>query len=151
MRYEYNEIGFNGIFITGGFEQIPDDNSHVIKIQSARDLHLCVMRSLCECDASLNGAMIRFMRLELDISQAQLGTLLGLEGRQMMSFYELNKRKMPLVTQEALKRMVLAKISGSLSVQQFDKQIKIKAPDSFEFVFVDNNWCWKHWSESHPT
>lgn len=146
---EYKEIGFDGVYLLSGIAETETMFGHAIQISVMADLHRSIIAAICSCAVSLSAQMIYVLRIELDLSQADLGEALGFSDRQMLSLYERGKRVMPITAQQALKRMALANVSGSKSVSEFNRQILVSAPSRFEFEFNGAHWYWCNSPHQH--
>lgn len=143
--YPYNEIGFEGVVLFGGVREVDTMFGRAVEIDRIAELHHAIFKALCTCDVDLTAGMIHAMRTELELSQADLGKVLGLTDRQMVSLYERGRRKMPKAHQEVLKRRLLARIDGAkISVKSFDSQLGERAPERFEFTFEQGAWIWSN-------
>ncbi len=141
--YHYQEIGFDGVRLFDGVTAFENNFGKGLEIRSLPVLHSKILEALCSCNVKLSGGMVFAMRTELELSQSEMGSALGLSGRQMLSLYERGEREMPLTTQQALKRMVLSKIAGSrMSLGLFDRQLVAQAPTTFDFQYGESSWLW---------
>jgi DNA-binding XRE family transcriptional regulator len=140
VKHHYREIGFDGVYLLNGITVTPIGDSVETVIQNICGLHVAILRALCTCNVNLNGDMIRCMRIELDLSQTELGRILGWTDRQSLSLCELEKQKMPVAQQIILKLMVLSRVDGETSVGKFVGLIGEEAPEFFDFRFTGSEW-----------
>lgn len=140
MKYHYREIGFDGVYLLNGITVTPIGDSVETVIQNICGLHAAIMKAVCTCGIHLNGDMIRCMRIEMDLSQPELGRILGWSDRQSLSLCELGKLKMPLAQQNILKLMMLSRVYGETSVGKFAGLIEEDAPEFFVFRFTGSEW-----------
>ena len=71
--YNYTECGLDNVFLVNGFE-LKDGR---LRIDNIEGLHREIGRWLVSNKKSLSGAEIRFLRHELEMSQATVAKLLG--------------------------------------------------------------------------
>jgi putative transcriptional regulator len=75
--YKYMECGLNDVWLANGykFEKTPYGES--LYIENVRVLHRAIACRLIQHKPNLSGAEFRFLRKELDMSQAALAQLMG--------------------------------------------------------------------------
>ena len=74
--YHYRECGLTNVWLKNGFREIETPYGKVIEIDRVEDLHRAIARRLLN-RPRLNGREFRFLRRELDLSQAALAEMLG--------------------------------------------------------------------------
>ena len=142
MKYHYREIGFDGVYLLNGITVTPIGDSVETVIQNICGLHAAIMKAVCTCGGHLSGDMIRCMRIELDLSQPELGRILGWADRQSLSLCELGKQKMPVAQQIILKMLVLSQVAGDTTVGSFAEMFDEAGPEFFDFRFDGTEWVW---------
>ena len=74
----------------------------------------------------------------MDLSQPELGRILGWADRQSLSLCELGKQKMPVAQQIILKMLVLSRVAGDTTVGSFAEMFAAKGIGPVEdFPSVD--------------
>ena len=81
--HHYVECGLPNIWLCNGFERHQTPYGPGVSIQNLKGLHQRIARDLCDKPEPLTGAEFRFLRRELDYSEADLGSLLGRTARQV--------------------------------------------------------------------
>lgn len=77
MTYQYLESGLDNVFLENGFTVHKTPYGEGISIQDSDELHKVITRWLIELPRPLNGAELRFLRLEMNMTQRNLAAALG--------------------------------------------------------------------------
>lgn len=76
--YHYTECGLDDVYLLGGYAMVHDsDYGELVSVQDALGLHRAIGLHLVEDRKALSGKEVRFLRKEMDLTQAELGKLLG--------------------------------------------------------------------------
>ncbi|MEP6483111.1 MAG: helix-turn-helix domain-containing protein [Rudaea sp.] len=76
--YHYTECGLDHIYLVSGYEMIKSNYGQAVAIHQADALHRAIGQFLVRKKKVLSGKELRFLRTEMDLTQAELGKLLGL-------------------------------------------------------------------------
>lgn len=87
--YPYLESGLPNIHLANRYEWHDTSYGRAIAIHEAEALHLAIARTLVEHKPWLTGREVRFIRHYLDLSQSQLGELLGVEDQSVRRWEKL--------------------------------------------------------------
>lgn len=78
-RYHYIECGLPTVYLENGFEIDVVDGEECVGVDSVDQLHQTIATTLTGKSTALTGEEVRFLRVEMNLSQRRLGTLLGVE------------------------------------------------------------------------
>jgi putative transcriptional regulator len=92
--HHYSESGLRNIWLANGFKQHKTPYGKGIAFDNIAGLHRAIGRHLCANRPHLTGPEFRFLRHELDLSQAALAALLG-NNEQAIALWEKSKVKVP--------------------------------------------------------
>lgn len=92
--HHYTESGLPNIWLANGFKLHKTPHGKGIAFDNLEGLHREIGRWLCAYRPRLTGAEFRFLRHELDLSQAALASLLGNDA-QSVALWEKAKVKLP--------------------------------------------------------
>lgn len=92
--YHYKECGLPNVWLKNGFKVKKTPYGEGISIQDVDGLHAAIGQFLVEKADPLTASELRFLRLELDMSQRRLGALFGRE-EQTVSLWERGQVKIP--------------------------------------------------------
>jgi DNA-binding transcriptional regulator YiaG len=90
--YRYTESGLDYVYLENGFEEIDTPYGRALEIEGVDALHRAIGKWLLQSAKALTGAEFRFLRHELDLSQKQLGRLMG-EPEQNIGRWERARSK----------------------------------------------------------
>jgi DNA-binding transcriptional regulator YiaG len=111
-KYHYTECGLDSIWLLGGFEWLQGGSGQQLKIRNIDGLHRAIARALVEKKGQITGKELRFLRLELLLSQAQLAGLLQVT-EQTFHRWETGKSAIPKPA-ETLVRLLHSPVEGDL-------------------------------------
>jgi len=77
MSYHYKESGLDNVYLLNGFRIHKTANGKGVSIENTDALHRIIGRWLIDLPKPLNGAELRFLRLEMDLSQSRLAAVIG--------------------------------------------------------------------------
>jgi putative transcriptional regulator len=89
--YQYVECGLPNVYLANGYEQTYTPHGPRIAIRDAEQLHVAVAHILVVDMPWLTGEEARFIRESLDLTQAQLGELLGEEEQHVRCWEKLER------------------------------------------------------------
>ena len=92
--YHYTESGLRNVWLANGFKAQKTDYGKGVSFENVEGLHRAIGHSICINSPRLKGAEFRFLRHELDLSQAALAGLLGNDA-QSVALWEKGKVKVP--------------------------------------------------------
>ena len=75
--YHYTDCGLNNVWLKNGYETYDTDYGEAVGIHDVEGLHKAIGLHLIANKPRLTGAEVRFLRIELDLSQKGLANLLG--------------------------------------------------------------------------
>jgi len=79
--YQYIESGLDNVWISGGFEIVKSPYGDSLRIKDVDGLHKCIANCLVHKPELLTGREFRFLRVELDLSQATMAEIFGRDER----------------------------------------------------------------------
>ena len=92
--FQYTGCGLHNIWLSSGYEIEWIDGEEAITIHDLDGLHAAIGRALVNRKKSLNGPEVRFLRLQMDLTQAELARLIGCDAQQIAR-YEKGQNKIP--------------------------------------------------------
>lgn len=79
--YQYLGSGLDNVWLMNGYRLVADTYGDGVEITDLHGLHRAIGAALANKLAPLTGAELRFLRIEMDLSQKRLGALLGREAQ----------------------------------------------------------------------
>lgn len=122
--HHYTESGLPYVWLTDGYRLENTPYGETLSIQDADGLHRAIARWIAETLPRIGGREVKFLRLELDCTQAELGERLGVT-EQTVSLWERQPDKpLPPAADRLLRLLVEAwldegqPLSGALARAQ---------------------------------
>jgi len=92
MAYQYKESGLDNIWLENGYTVHSTPYGDGISIEDTAGLHRAIGEWIIQLPKPLTGAELRFLRLEMELTQRDLAGILGLE-EQAVRRYEKGRNK----------------------------------------------------------
>jgi DNA-binding transcriptional regulator YiaG len=93
--YHYRESGLPNIYLSGGCREVQTAYGPSIVIEDVEGLHYAIAVMLVNERPHLTGPEVRFIRRYLEKTQAELGTLLGVEEQSVRRWERLARVPKP--------------------------------------------------------
>lgn len=106
-KYHYTECGLDCVYLINGFTRHETDYGPGISFQNVSELHKVITRYIITAPHGIRGQEVRFLRGELDISQNDLGKLMGLEKLQILRYENKPDEAIPGTSDRVL-RVIMA-------------------------------------------
>lgn len=149
----YRGAGLDGIYLCNGYERFDEDGEWFTLIKDISGLHNAIGMHLVENRKVLSPKEVRFLRLAMDVTQSELGRMLGVTS-QSVARWEKDQCEMPgpadrmlrihflkcLVSPEEFQEYVLAQTKRLDEMDQ-------SSDEPMKFVHDDSQSTWK---ESAP-
>lgn len=90
--FHYKSCGLRNVWLRNGFEKKDTAYGEAVAIQDIEGLHKLIGLELVQKKPTLSGAEVRFLRKELDMSQAHLAQILGVSESSLRG-WENNRGK----------------------------------------------------------
>jgi DNA-binding transcriptional regulator YiaG len=84
--YHYTESGLRNVYLSNGYEEVETDYGVATRIINAEGLHTAIASQLI-VQPFLSGREFRFLRVQMDMTQRQVGEYLGV-GPQSVAMWE---------------------------------------------------------------
>jgi len=142
---KYDDCGLRNVWLSNGFQYINVEGvGKCLEIKNVPALHSAIAHSLVRYKKKLIGAEIRFLRVEMGLSQKSLGDLVGVD-EQTVSLWERSARKPALSAERMLRLLYLEHADGKTKVaeiinklNEMDRQV-----DDAKYVFEPTKTGWR--------
>jgi putative transcriptional regulator len=111
MAHQYTESGLNNVVLENGYEVHETKYGRGVSIHNTEGLHRVIGRWLIDLPKPLAGAELRFLRLEMDLSQARLADLLGSQEQNVQRWESARTKPIPGLA-DRLIRVLYSQYSG---------------------------------------
>jgi len=111
MSHHYTESGLDNIYLENGFHIHDTPYGKGVSIQDTEGLHKAIGKWLISQPKPINGAELRFIRLEMESTQRDLAGIIGAT-EQTFRLWEKNKKKKIPGTADRLIRALYSEYIG---------------------------------------
>ncbi|KGM27241.1 transcriptional regulator [Photorhabdus luminescens] len=142
--YHYVESGLSNIWLANGFQQEITDGEVYISIDNLDELHRLIAKVLVSLKRPLSAEEVRFLRIEMNMSQKLLSNLLGVD-IQTIARWEKGQSGIPRVADVALRSLYTESIDeqsyiGDMLRKLSETSIQQQAE---KLVFAEKNNMWQ--------
>jgi len=143
MMYHYNECGLRNVWLKNGFKRVETPYGRGVAIDAIENLHRVIVLELVMKPSKLAAAEIRFLRKEMELSQASLATMLGVSA-QTLAFWEKGKSRITAPSERLLRLVVKGHFEGSVAVRKMIAMLNDldSEQNAKRFVFTERNKRW---------
>jgi DNA-binding transcriptional regulator YiaG len=120
--YHYTESGLRNIWLVNGVEERDTPYGKAVAIRDVKGLHHEICRRLIAYKPHLSGAEFRFIRKELDLSQAGLAEILGNDA-QSIALWE-RKGRVPVWADRFIRALYREHADGNAKIVELVDRLK---------------------------
>jgi putative transcriptional regulator len=154
--YQYRESGLDNIFLENGYRTHKTPYGEGISIQDTAGLNKAIGRWLISLPKPLNGAELRFLRLEMETTQRDLAGFIG-TSEQALRIWEKKRNKalpnaagVPGSADRLLRAIYSEYIGGDGTVRRMvDRLAQLNQVEEVRMQFRETKKGWK--PRSAPT
>lgn len=89
--YHYKESGLSNVYLTNGYREVVTPYGRSVVIEDVEGLHAALATTMVIERQHLTGREVRFIRKFLNLTQAQLANLLGVEEQSVRRWEKLSR------------------------------------------------------------
>jgi putative transcriptional regulator len=112
MTYHYTESGLDNVYLLDGYTVHKTPYGKGVSIQNTEGLHKAIGKGLIEQPRPLNGAELRFIRTEMELTQRSLAGMIGTE-EQTLRLWEKKRDQFMPGAAERLLRAIYSEFLGN--------------------------------------
>ncbi|MDP7221964.1 MAG: helix-turn-helix domain-containing protein [Alphaproteobacteria bacterium] len=143
-RYHYTDCGLDNVWITGGFTIKETDYGKGISISHLDNLHRAIGLDIATSLNRINSAELRFLRVEMELSQKRLGELIGVDA-QTIARWEKGEVTTPGPAELLIRTLYIQFAGDNPNVAKLCQDLA--ELDEIEYEarreFVDSNGDWR--------
>lgn len=144
MAYHYTDSGLDNIWLENGYTVHETAYGKGISIQDTNGLHEAIGKWLIEIPKPLNGAELRFIRLEMELTQRDLGGILGVDEQAVRRWEKARAKTMSGPADRLLRVLYEDYLEGDGSVRSIvDRLAALNQVDSVDVRFCDTDDGWQ--------
>ena len=117
MAYHYVESGLDNIWLENGYTKHQTPYGEGVSIDDLDGLHHVILRWLADTPKPLDGADLRFIRVEMDLTQKALAGLLGAEEQTLRRWEKARSSALPGPADRLLRALTMEFTGGDGSVR----------------------------------
>jgi DNA-binding transcriptional regulator YiaG len=145
--YHYTESGLRNIYLVNGFKHYKTAYGKGVAFDNIEGLHREIGRHLCAYRPRLTGPEFRFLRHELDLSQAALAKLLG-NNEQAVALWEKGKVKVPAWADRLMRALYREHTGENVQIRKLIEKVAALEnskvlPTRFEAKETTKGWILK--------
>jgi putative transcriptional regulator len=141
--YHYKMCGLDDIYLMGGYEKIETEYGSGVVIQDQDELHMAIACFLVNSKKTLNGKEIRFLRHEMNLTQAELGRLLRVTD-QTVARWEKGECAVDGPAELLVRGLYIAHAGGQLDLPMLAKHLEeLEGDAASKHVFAATDEGWK--------
>lgn len=144
MAYHYIDSGLDNVWLENGYTVHQTPYGEGISIQDTDGLHRAIGEWLISLPKPLNGAELRFIRLEMELTQRDLASILGAD-EQAVRRWEKYRTKAVNGPADRLLRAVYGEyLHGDGSVRRMvDRLAQLNQVEKVDIRFCDTPEGWR--------
>ena len=143
--YHYTESGLDNVWLKGGFEVHQTAYGEGVSIKHMDELHKVIGMSIAASFHRMNPEELRFLRVEMELSQKRLAELLHVES-QAVARWENGKTKggVPGPAELMIRNLYIEHAGGNPAVRQLCEDLaeldEIENAARLELEDIDGEW-----------
>ncbi len=140
----YPDCGLDDVYLLNGYEIENTSYGMGVTVQDVDGLRKAIARDLATRKKVLNGKEVRFLRKQMDLTQSELGRLVGLDA-QSVARWEKGQRVLKKGPAELLLRVVYTGTDqGKINPLEILRTLdELDAPIREKRVFRETNEGWR--------
>jgi len=140
----YTECGLDDVYLKGGYVIEKTPHGEGLSIKNLDGLHKAIGCYLTTQKKALSGKELRFLRKEMDLTQSDLGKLLGLSSQQVAR-WEKGESDISGSADVLVRGLYIQHVGGNLDLQKLMTALdEIDAPINEKTFFEKTSHGWKY-------
>lgn len=140
--YHYTQCGLSNIYLKNGYEVKETPYGKGVSIDNADGLHMAIAKSVIDKIGNLDGEELRFLRIELDLSQKRLGEYLG-RTDQAVALWEKTgniPKEVNFLVRHIFRQTMDKTVTYLEEVDRLREMDKVEHTEGVSFQEIDNGW-----------
>jgi DNA-binding transcriptional regulator YiaG len=144
MAYHYTDSGLDNVFLENGYTVHKTPYGEGLSIQDTEGLHKAIGRSIVLAPKRLNGAELRFLRLELEMTQRNLAAFFGSDEQAVRRWEKYRTKPIPGPADRLIRALYSEYTGGDGSVRHIvDRLAELDQIESAEIRLRETNDGWQ--------
>lgn len=140
--YHYTMCGLDDVYLVSGYKRAESEYGNGVVIHNLDGLHEAIGTHLVMTKKALNDKEVRFLRHEMDVTQAHLGDLLRVTD-QTVARWEKGEVAIPGPADLLLRMFYLGHISKKVDVRQLAEDLRASDSPTIDkqmFASTEEGW-----------
>lgn len=143
-HYHYTDSGLDNVWLENGYTVHQTPYGEGVSIQDSDGLHKAIGQWLVSLPKPLNGAELRYLRLEMDLTQKSLAGILGQDEQAVRRWEKARKRAIHGSADRLLRALYGEYVEGDGSVRSMvDRLAELDQIDSPVAHFCETESGWR--------
>lgn len=112
LGYHYTACGLDNIYLSNGYELHTTDYGEGVSIRDADNLHEVIGRSIVTSAVPIRGQELRFLRAQMEFSQAAMARFLGVDKQSIKRWEKAREKNLNGTADRALRQFYALKMCG---------------------------------------
>lgn len=139
----YTACGLDDIYLVSGYENVKTPHGTGVAIKNLDDLHLAIGFNLVKRKKVLSAKELRFLRKHMNLTQSELGKLLGLTSQQVAR-WEKGESDISGSAEFLLRAYFIQHAGGALNLQELVSALdEIDAMPDEKSFFTNTKKGWR--------
>lgn len=139
----YRECGLDNIYLIDGYEIESTPYGEGLSVKNLDELHEAIGLYLAQQKKVLTGQELRYLRTHMEMTQAQLGKLMGL-GSQQVARYEKGQSEISGPVELLVRNLFVEVVGGKVKIRKLSESLaSMDAPPREKSVFENTAEGWK--------
>jgi len=140
---QYTDCGLDDVYLVSGYEIEDSHHGKSLSIKNLDELHRAIGCYLASQKKVLSGKELRFLRKQMDLTQAELGKLVGLT-HQQVARWEKEQFEISGAADLLVRALYIEHVGGTLNLQELAKTLEESdAPMNDKSYFENTAAGWK--------
>lgn len=138
----FTACGLNNVFLGSGYDVVDTPEGRGVRIRNLDGLHCAIGEYLAAHKKILSGKELRYLRKHMELTQAELGKLIGLSGQQVAR-WEKDQCDISGAAESLLRVLFMEHLRKNISVRGLLVELDecdVFAADKTTFVATDKGW-----------
>jgi putative transcriptional regulator len=142
--HHYQESGLDNVYLENGYHVHKTPYGEGLSIENTDGLHRAIGRWLIALPKPLNGAELRFLRLEMEITQKHLAEIIGATEQTLRLWEKKRNKAIPGPADRLVRTLYAEYVGGDGSVRRsLERLATFDQLETAEVCFRETDKRWK--------
>ena len=140
--FHFTACGLDDVFLGSGYDIVDTPEGRGVRIRNLDGLHCAIGEYLAAHKKTLHGKELHYLRKHMDLTQEELGKLIGLSSQQVAR-WEKNQCNISGAAESLLRVLFMEHLRKNISVRGLLVELDecdVIAADKTTFVSTDKGW-----------